>query len=117
MKRRGLTLVEVGVGLGLIAILMVPAGRMYLNAARANLASDQLTNALVLSQYVMESRVRVVAFASQVNAHGTDPGTGYTYDLAMTSLSARLKRADVTITIPGESKPLVRLSTLSALEN
>lgn len=115
-KRRGLTLVEVGIALGIVAVLMVPSAAMWLNSSKANQASGQLVDALVLAQLIMESKIRDVPYASQAAAHATDAQTGFVYDLALTQLTTTLRRADVTITLPGDSKPILRLATLSAKE-
>lgn len=116
-KRPGLTLIEIAVALGIVAIAVVPAVNMWLAASAANQATGDYAEALVVAQLLIESKVRVIAFDDQVSASGVDAASTLAYDLQVVPLSPTLKRATATVKRPGSEEPLVRLVTLTAKEN
>lgn len=114
-KRPGLTLIEVALSLAIVGIAVVPAATMWVRAAEANRTSERQAKSLILAQLIIESRVRVVPFEDQKSESGTD-GSGLRYDLVVTSDTATLKRARVTVYSPPDTAATVELETLTAKE-
>lgn len=116
-KRKGLTLIEIAVALGIVAVALVPAVNMWLSASQANQATGDYAEALVVAQLLIESKIRVIAFDDQVSESGVDAASALAYDLQVVPLSPTLKRATATVKRPGSEDALVKLVTLTAKEN
>lgn len=115
--RPGLTLIEAAVTIGLVALIAVPASRMYVTMAQANVATDRQTKALVLAQLVLESKVRVVPYEDQQAGMGYDADGDLDWTLTLTPVTTGLRRAEVVVTAPGDATPLLRLAAMTAKEN
>ena len=115
--RRGLTLIEAAVTVGMVAIVAIPASRMWLSMAQANVATDRQTKALVLAQLVLESKVRVVPYDQQQAGTGHDADGDLDWALTLTPVATGLRRAEVVVTDPADAAPVLRLAALSAKEN
>ena len=108
-RRPGMTLIEAAVTTAIVVIVAVPASRLFVAAAEASAATARQTKALVVAQLVLESRVRVVPYAQQQAATGHEAEGDLNWTLTLTPVTAKLRKAEVTVSAAGGGPPLIRL--------
>ncbi|MBU6428047.1 MAG: type II secretion system GspH family protein [Cyanobacteria bacterium REEB65] len=116
MRRRqaGVTLIEVGMALAIIAIALTPTISTWLSAAKSNQMLMTKAAAINVAQNVLQRQIENVPFATQQASSGTDQSSGDSFSLTLTTVDSTCHKAQVTVTPPGFANPMVNLVVLVA---
>lgn len=122
MNSKGFSLIEVLIGLIILAIGLLAIAGMQITAIRGNDFSKNLTQATVLAQDRMEILKNRPFTHSDLNQgtylEGVITNTIFTRSYVVTNLGSTMKMITVTVTWPNNNNPsnphVVRLETIRA---
>lgn len=121
--RRGFTLIEVVISMGIITLALVPASNMWVASAEATSRTERLSEAMNLAQRTLETNFRNVPYSSQQATSGMDPQTGLDYSLTLSVetlgspfVNHTLRKGEVVVTLHASLTPIVTLVALVAQE-
>lgn len=118
MNKKGFSLIEVLIGLIILAVGFLAIAGMQITSIRGNYFSNNVTQATVLAQEKMEDLKRLpydhVDLSSGEHNEGNISGTIFLRKYIVTDITSTMKMIEVIVQWTGETVHSISLSTVRA---